>query len=456
MKNEHLRSLPSVDKLLNVKGVQILEGSFGRPLVTEAVRDVLNIERANLLQSNSTQGSTCNELTTKIEQWLQTETSLTLQPVINATGVILHTNLGRAPLSKEAQEAIVTISKDYNTLEYDIDLGQRGPRGIDVDNLICRTTGSEAALVVNNNAAAVVLILKALAERRGVVISRGQLVEIGGGFRIPDVIKQSEVNLVEVGTTNRTHPHDYHQAITEQNNNVALIMRAHHSNYNIVGFATEPKLQELVSIGSEHNIPVLDDLGSGTLLDTSTFGLTHEPTVQDSLNAGASLVCFSADKLLGGPQAGIIIGNKHLINTLRNHPLARAIRADKLCIAALSATLLHYIKDEATDKIPVWQMITMDISTIKKRAQRVVDQIGGKLVSGLSTIGGGSLPGETLPTILVSLRGESSERLAQDMRNHKIIARIQDNQVMLDLRTVLPHNDDKLISILNDLLSVSA
>ena len=456
MKNEHLRSVPSVDKLLNVKGVQILEGSFGRPLVTEAVRNVLNIERANLLQSNSTQGSTCNELTTKIEQWLQTETSLTLQPVINATGVILHTNLGRAPLSKEAQEAIVTISKDYNTLEYDIDLGQRGPRGIDVDNLICRTTGSEAALVVNNNAAAVVLILKALAERRGVVISRGQLVEIGGGFRIPDVIKQSEVNLVEVGTTNRTHPHDYHQAITEQNNNVALIMRAHHSNYNIVGFATEPKLQELVSIGSEHNIPVLDDLGSGTLIDTSTFGLTHEPTVQDSLNAGASLVCFSADKLLGGPQAGIIIGNKHLINTLRNHPLARAIRADKLCIAALSATLLHYIKDEAIEKIPVWQMIAMDISTIKTRAQRVVDQVGGTLVSGLSTIGGGSLPGETLPTILVSLRGESSERLAQDMRNHKIIARIQDNQVMLDLRTVLPHNDDKLISILNDLLSVSA
>ncbi|MEE3229138.1 MAG: L-seryl-tRNA(Sec) selenium transferase, partial [Chloroflexota bacterium] len=346
------------------------------------------------------------------------------------------------------------ISKDYNTLEYDLDLGQRGPRGADVDNLICRTTGAEAALVVNNNAAAVVLILKALAERRGVVISRGQLVEIGGGFRIPDVIKQSEVNLVEVGTTNRTHPHDYHQAIREQHNNVALIMRAHHSNYNIVGFATEPNLQELVSIGLEHNVPVLDDLGSGTLLDTSTFGLTHEPTVQDSLNAGTSLVCFSADKLLGGPQAGIIIGNKHLVNALRNHPLARAIRADKLCIAALSATLLHYIKDEATEKIPVWQMIAMDIGTIKTRAQRVVDQVGGTLVSGLSTIGGGSLPGETLPTILVGLRVESSEQLAQDMRNNKIIVRIQDNQVMLDLRTVLPHHDDKLISILNDLLSV--
>jgi L-seryl-tRNA(Ser) seleniumtransferase len=456
MKNEYLRSLPSVDKLLNVKNIQNLEGSFGRPLLTEAVRNVLNIERENLLQRNIAGASTYSELTIKIEKWLQTETSLTLQPVINATGVILHTNLGRAPLSNEAREAIFTISKDYNTLEYDLDLGKRGPRGTDVDNLICRTTGSEAALVVNNNAAAVLLILKALAERRSVVISRGQLIEIGGGFRIPDVIKQSEVNLVEVGTTNRTHPHDYHQAIREQHNNVALIMRAHHSNYNIVGFVTEPNLQELVTIGLEHNIPVLDDLGSGTLLDTSTFGLTHEPTVQDSLNAGASLVCFSADKLLGGPQAGIIIGNKHLINKLRNHPLARAMRADKLCIAALSATLLHYIKDEAIEKIPVWQMIAMDISTIKTRAQRVVDQVGGKLVSGLSTIGGGSLPGETLPTILVSLRVESSERLTQDMRNHKIIGRIQDNQVMLDLRTVLPHHDDKLISILNDLLSISA
>lgn len=456
MKNEYLRSLPSVDKLLNVKNIQNLEGSFGRPLLTEAVRNVLNIERENLLQRNIAGASTYSELTIKIEKWLQTETSLTLQPVINATGVILHTNLGRAPLSNEAREAIFTISKDYNTLEYDLDLGKRGPRGTDVDNLICRTTGSEAALVVNNNAAAVLLILKALAERRSVVISRGQLIEIGGGFRIPDVIKQSEVNLVEVGTTNRTHPHDYHQAIREQHNNVALIMRAHHSNYNIVGFVTEPNLQELVTIGLEHNIPVLDDLGSGTLLDTSTFGLTHEPTVQDSLNAGASLVCFSADKLLGGPQAGIIIGNKHLINKLRNHPLARAMRADKLCIAALSATLLHYIKDEAIEKIPVWQMIAMDISTIKTRAQRVVDQIGGTLVSGLSTIGGGSLPGETLPTILVSLRVESSERLTQDMRNHKIIGRIQDNQVMLDLRTVLPHHDDKLISILNDLLSISA
>ena len=455
MKNEHLRSLPSVDKLLSVKDIQVLEGSFGRPLMIEAVRNIIKSERDNLLQNDNARVASYNELTIKIEKWLLKETSLMLQPVINATGVILHTNLGRAPLSKEAQQEVSMISKDYNTLEYDLDLGKRGARGTDVDSLICRTTGSEAALVVNNNAAAIMLVLKALAEKRGVVISRGQLVEIGGGFRIPDVIKQSEVNLVEVGTTNRTHPHDYRQAIREQHNNVALIMRAHHSNYNIVGFTAEPNLQELVTIGSEHNIPVLDDLGSGTLLDTSTFGLTHEPTVQDSLNAGASLVCFSADKLLGGPQAGIIIGNKHLVNKLRNHPLARAIRADKLCIAALSATLLHYIKDEAIEKIPVWQMIAMDISTIKTRAQRVVDQIGGTLVSGLSTIGGGSLPGETLPTILVGLQVESSVRLAQDMRNNKIIARIQDNQVMLDLRTVLPHHDDELISILNNLLSVS-
>ena len=456
MKNKSLRSIPSVDKLLHVTEVQVLQRSFGHPLVTEAVRNVLNKERENLLQSDGYQVSASSELIIQIEKWLQKETSLMLQPVINATGVILHTNLGRAPLSNEAQQAIVAISKDYNTLEYDLDLGQRGARGSDVDSLICRTTGSEAALVVNNNAAAVVLVLKALAERRGVVISRGQLVEIGGGFRIPDVIKQSGANLVEVGTTNRTHPNDYHEAIREQSNNTALILRAHHSNYNIVGFTTEPNLQELVSIGVEHNIPVLDDLGSGTLLDTSSFGLTHEPTVQDSLNAGASLVCFSADKLLGGPQAGIIIGERHLIKKLRTHPLARAMRTDKLCIAALSATLLHYIKDEALEKIPVWQMISVDINEIKIRAQRIVDQVGGTLVSGLSTIGGGSLPGETLPTILVGLQVESSEQLAQDLRKNKIIARIQDNQVMLDLRTVLPHHDDKLMSTLNNLLSISA
>ncbi|HCU80758.1 MAG TPA: L-seryl-tRNA(Sec) selenium transferase, partial [Chloroflexi bacterium] len=243
MKNEHLRSLPSVDKLLNTRDIQVLEDSFGRSLLTEAVQIVLNKERESILEHNNIQVSNYSELTNKIENWLQTETSLMLQPIINATGVILHTNLGRAPLSKEAQEAIIAISKDYNTLEYDLDLGQRGSRGADVENLICRTTGSEDALVVNNNAAAVMLALKSLADQRGVVISRGQLVEIGGGFRIPDVIKQSEVSLVEVGTTNRTHAHDYHQAITEPHNDIALIMRAHHSNYNIIGFATEPNLQ---------------------------------------------------------------------------------------------------------------------------------------------------------------------------------------------------------------------
>ena len=455
MKNERLRSLPSVDNLLYGTEIQVLQRSFGRPLITEAVRNVLNKERENLLKSDGYQLASYTELVQQIEKWLDQETSLVQQPVINATGVILHTNLGRAPLSIEAQQAIFTIAQDYSALEYDLNLGQRGARGTDVEKLICRATGSEAALVVNNNAAAVMLVLKALAWQQGIVISRGQLVEIGGGFRIPDVIKQSGVHLIEVGTTNRTHPDDYHKAIEEEHNNVVLILRAHHSNYNIVGFTTEPKLKELVSIGLEYNIPVVDDLGSGTLLDTSNFGLAHEPTVQDSLNSGASLVCFSADKLLGGPQAGIIVGEKLIINRLRIHPLARAMRADKLCIAALSATLLHYIKDEAVKKIPVWKMIDMDFDEIKRRAQRMVDKVGGNLMSGLSTIGGGSLPGETLPTILVGIQVESSERFAQDLRKQKVVARIQDNQVMIDLRTVLPHHDDKLISILQHILSIS-
>ncbi len=455
MKNENLRSLPSVDKLLHIIEVQVLQRSFGCPLTTEAVRNVLSKERENLLKSDRYEVASHSELIKQIEKSLEKETSMVQQPVINATGVILHTNLGRAPLSIEAQQAIVAIAEDYSTLEFDLDLGQRGARGTDVEELICRATGSEAALVVNNNAAAVMLILKSLAWKQGVVISRGQLIEIGGGFRIPDVIKQSGVNLIEVGTTNRTHPYDYHKAIEEEHNNVALILRAHHSNYNIVGFTTEPNLKELVSIGWKHNIPVVDDLGSGTLLDTSNFGLAHEPTVQDSLNAGVSLVCFSADKLLGGPQAGIIVGGKSIINRLRIHPLARAMRVDKLCIAALSATLLHYIKDEAVKKIPVWKMIDMDVNEIKIRAHRMVDQVGGKLMSGLSTIGGGSLPGETLPTILVSIKVESSARFAKDLRKHKIIARIQDDQVMIDLRTVLPHHDDKLISTLKNMLSIS-
>ena len=277
--------------------------------------------------------------------------------------------------------------------------------------------------------------------------------EIGGGFRVPDVLKQSGGKLVEVGTTNRTHLHDYEEAIAAQENRVALILRAHHSNFRIVGFTTEPDLPELVALGRKHGLPVADDIGSGALLETNAFGLGHEPTVQESLSTGADVVCFSGDKLLGGPQAGIVIGREAVVTKLKRHPLARAIRADKLCLAALSATLLHYLKDEAVQKIPVWRMISMGVNEIEARAQRVVEAVGGELLVGQSTVGGGSLPAETLPTRLVGLRVRSPQRLAQRLRQHRIVARIQDDRVLFDLRTVSPTADNRLVSTLQQLLA---
>ena len=443
MTNETLRKLPSVNKLIHSKTAKDLQKTFGLPLLKQITRIILEEERNQILKNNLDQSPSYIDLINKIENRLNHETEISLNPIINATGVILHTNLGRAPLSTEAQNLIADISGSYNTIEFDVDSGQRGQRGKDAERLICQVTGSEDALVVNNNAAAIILILKALAFQKSIAISRGQLIEIGGGFRIPDVIRESGVQMIEIGTTNRTHIDDYLNAI--KTDDIALILRAHHSNYNIIGFTTEPTIKQLVSIGHQYNIPIVDDIGSGTLIDTSDFGLTHEPMIQESLSAGANLVCFSADKLLGGPQAGIIIGNTNYISILRKHPLARAIRADKLCLAGLSATLLHYIKNEAIEKIPVWQMISMNVETIQRRAKILADQIGGKVVAGLSTIGGGSLPGETLPTFLVSIAVNSPSQFTQILRQHKIITRIKDDQIIIDLRTVQP-NDDKTIA----------
>ncbi len=454
MANEGLRSLPAVDTLLQYGTVAELLSTFGRPLTTTAIRWVLAETRADLKHDtlNNPPPST-DELVKRATTWLRDQSAPTLQTLINATGVILHTNLGRAPLSDEAQQAMLAIAADYNTLEFDLARGKRGKRSLHAEALLCRVTGAEAGLVVNNNAAAVLLVLRALARRKGVVISRGQLVEIGGGFRVPDVLKQSDGKLVEVGTTNRTHLHDYEKAIAEKKNRAALILRAHHSNFRIVGFTTEPTLTELVALGHEHGLPVADDLGSGALLETTTFGLGHEPTVQESLSAGADVVCFSGDKLLGGPQAGIVIGRAAVMKKLKRHPLARAIRADKLCLAALSATLLHYLKDEAVQKIPVWRMINMGVNEIEKRAQRLAETIGGEIIPGLSTVGGGSLPTETLPTLLVGLPVPAPQRFAQRLRERRIIARIQDDRVVFDLRTVPPTSDSGLTSTLQQLLA---
>ncbi len=424
-----LRDLPAVDKLL--ASANGLIDAYGRALVTEALRETLEAARAHYHETASLPDP--EALLAQAHARLARLTASTLRPVINATGVILHTNLGRAPLSRAAIEAMNAVAQGYSTLEYDLGKGERGSRAIHAETLLTRLTGAQAALVVNNNAAALLLSLTALAKGRGVLISRSQLVEIGGGFRVPEVMKQSGAKLVEVGTTNRTHLRDFQEALTEK---TALILRAHHSNFKIVGFTTEPTLTELCSL----NLLVVDDLGSGALLDTAHYGLAHEPMVQESIQAGCALVAFSGDKLLGGPQAGIIVGQKEMVAKLKKHPLARAVRADKLCLAALSATLLAYLRGTAAREIPVWQMISKPITAIEQQARRWITELGtGELVNGESTVGGGSLPGETLPTQLVALSARSPKALAAQLRQwpRPIIARIAEGQVVLDPRTVL-------------------
>ncbi len=437
-----LRHLPSVERLLQTPRASELIATFGRPLVLQAIQETLESARLAIRQ-----GEACPEpeaILAQTQAALKSWLAPTLRPVINATGVILHTNLGRAPLSRAAQQAMLAAA-GYGTLEYDLDAGARGRRGIHAEALLRRLTGAEAAFVVNNNAAAVLLALAALARGKQVVVSRSQLVEIGGGFRIPDVMKQSGAKLVEVGTTNRTHLEDFEAVLGERS---ALILRAHHSNFKIIGFTAEPTLAQLVELGHRHGVPVMDDLGSGALLDTALFGLGHEPTVQESLQAGAAVVCFSGDKLLGGPQAGILVGQKAILDHLRRHPLARPVRPDKLCLGALAATLTHYLRDEAVREIPVWQMISASAEDLHSRAQAWAKRLGeGEILPGRSTVGGGSLPEETLPTWLLTLPGAKPDVLARELRlaDPPVIARIERDRLALDPRTVLPEQEEMLL-----------
>lgn len=436
------RALPAVEALLQSPQALELQARYGRPLTLAAARTVLDAQRATLSApaGASAPGSTA-ELLDAISQQLAEQAAPTLHSVTNATGVIIHTNLGRAPLSKAAQAAMLAIADDYCTLEYDPLTGKRGSRNVHPAALLRQLTGAEDALVVNNCAAALLLALTGLAKGKGVVISRGQLVEIGGGFRIPDVMKQSGARLVEVGTTNRTHTRDYASVIGDAKLKAALLLRVHHSNFRIEGFATEPGITELTALGAEHSLPVVDCLGSGALLDTTRFGLAHEPMVQESVSAGCDAVCFSGDKLLGGPQCGIIVGRAAVIQKLAKHPLLRALRADKLCLAALSATLLHYLRDEALSQIPAWRMISMPIAEVELKAQALAGElnqsgIDASVIDGQSTVGGGSLPGETLPTKLVAVRHQSAEAQAAHLRRQGIVARVQENRLLLDPRTV--------------------
>lgn len=451
--DKSLRSLPSVDKVLSDKRLQRLEGEYSHDFVLQGVRQHLEDVRLRIAQGEPT--PSLDKMVVSICERLEARVEPSLRPVINATGVILHTNLGRAPLSREATAAMEECARGYTNLEIDLESGRRGSRQVHIESLLCQLTGAEAALVVNNNASAVLLALTALAKRKEVIVSRGQAVEIGGGFRIPSVMRQSGAKLVEVGTTNRTYLSDYEEAITPQ---TAALLRVHSSNFRLVGFAQSVAIEELIQLGERYGLLVLDDLGSGCLLDTARFGLDPEPMVQQSIAAGVGLAMFSADKLLGGPQAGIIIGQGSLVAKLQKHPLARAVRTDKIRLAGLAITLLHYLKGEAETKIPVWRMISTSLEEIEERAQKWHQLLGSaaSIVEGESVVGGGSLPGGTLPTRLIAIRGGGKVKgLADKLRSGSplVIGRIENDLLLLDPRTVLPEEEEALLSRLRNILS---
>ena len=450
------RKLPGVDQLLSHPQIASLDAEYPRAFIVSIMRKQLEEARRNIEAGG--QCPAINDIVLSFRRYLDELVNPGLRPVINATGVILHTNLGRAPLSKKAIAAMSAVSNGYSNLEFDIVKGLRGSRQTHIERLLCEVTGAEAALVVNNNASALLLGLSALAKRKEVIVSRGQAVEIGDSFRIPDVMRQSGAKLVEVGTTNCTYGRDYESAIT---NSTAALLRVHSSNFKVVGFTNEIIIEELVEVGQRHNLPVFDDLGSGCLLNTAVFGLGEEPMVQRSIAAGVALAFFSGDKLLGGPQAGIIVGKKEYIDKLKRHPLARAVRIDKIRLAGLIATLIHYLKGEATTIVPIWQMISANLNEIDSRAHKLAAATDGlgRVEDGESMIGGGSLPGGTLPTKLVaiSITGKKNAayilKFSQELRNNKtpIIGRISDNVLLLDPRSVLPEEDEIVVKTLKEI-----
>ena len=449
--NEELRKLPSVEKILEAAEIKPEIDRYSRALVTRAVQAVLTEARRQI--SN---GDTCPsgaEILHRIRQFLNREWPGFLSPVINATGVILHTNLGRAPLSRQALDVLSDISGGFCNLEYDLLSGKRGERAREVEKLLCMLTGAESALVVNNNAAAVLLVLIVLARNKEVIVSRGELVQIGGGFRVPEIMQQSGVCLREVGTTNQTYISDYERAINDE---TALLLKVHQSNFAIRGFTHSVSTAELEGLGVEHDLPVVYDLGSGALLDTEDFGLEHEPTVQEALADGVDVVCFSGDKLLGGPQAGIILGKKSCVDKLRKHSLMRVIRIDKMVAVALGVTIKHYLQKEAVAKIPVWQMIAASPEELESRAEPVTKKlkeagITAGIQDGSSTVGGGSLPDQSLPTKLVAIKPpyplvDFTHRLR--LATPPLLGRIESEQFLIDMRTVMPSLDDTLVQII--------
>ncbi len=431
-----------------------LDSSMPAPVVIREARK--EIARVRAAVGNRTEPPAPGRIAEAVAAAIRLMLRDSPREAVNATGIIVHTNLGRAPLSDEAIKAVSAASRGYSDLEMDVETGTRGSRRVHIEETLRELTGAEAALVVNNNAAAVFLCLAGMAEGREVVVSRGEAVEIGGSFRIPDILSKSGATLVDVGTTNRTRVSDYANAAGPD---TALFLKVHRSNFKIVGFAEEVGLRDLCEAGRNKGVPVMNDLGSGTLIETAPFGIEPEPTVQQSVADGVALTTFSGDKLLGGPQAGIIVGRREFVDTVSRHPLARTLRPDKMCLAALRATLLHYLRGEAVEKIPVWKMIAASQAALQERARRWGDAVPTRLNWQVkpteSAVGGGSLPGETLSSWALQLNPgtESADSLALALRSADppIVARIEDGAVLLDPRTVLERDDSAVVSALKSL-----
>jgi L-seryl-tRNA(Ser) seleniumtransferase len=456
-RNAALRRLPKTDDLLNRDDLRALALAGARSVVVDAVRDVVDELRSRILAGEDIAVDD-DLVAARAAELVEARMRPSLRPVINATGIIVHTNLGRSPLSDAALRAVLSIAGSYSTLEYDVDSGERGSRHVHVERLICEVTGAEAAMAVNNNAAAVLLAISALAARKEAIVSRGQLVEIGGSFRIPDIMRLSGAKMIEVGATNKTHLRDYENAITPR---TGLLLKVHSSNFRVVGFTEEVSLGELVSLGQQHGVPVYEDQGSGVLIDLAPYGLPDEPTVRSSIEAGADLVSVSGDKLLGGPQAGILAGRSEVIARLKKHPLARAVRLDKMTLAALEATLRLYLDPErAVSEIPTLAMLTTPNEKVALRAgllaDRVVEACGDAFVvlamTDTARAGGGALPLADIPTTVVALQPTtmSANDLEQQLRlgDPSIVARIKDGRVLVDPRTLTEGEQDQVVDAL--------
>lgn len=459
-KKELLSSLPKVDSILMDEKITDIE-KIPRNLIVEAIREIIDEFRDGVLKE-IIKDYTYEDIIEKVLLRINEKNSPHFKRVINATGTVLHTNLGRAVLAKAALEAVISISEGYNNLEFDLDKGVRGSRYSHVEDLICKITGAEAAVVVNNNAAAVMLVLSTLSKDKEAIVSRGQLVEIGGSFRIPSVMEQSGAKLVEVGTTNRTHLFDYERAITD---NTGVILKVHQSNYKILGFTEEVEIEELVNLGKISNIPVVEDIGSGVFIDVTKYGLKYEPTVQNSINKGIDIVTFSGDKMLGGPQAGIIAGKKKYIDMMKKNQLTRALRIDKLTLAALEATLRIYLDEEqAIRQIPGLAMLTKSQELLKKDAYRLAKMFRSNLgpmvkvevLEDYSQVGGGAMPLESMDTYVVALTPNtiSLDKLEGNLRKYKtpIIVRINKDKMIFDVRTIFVEEYKVIVQALREII----